>query len=211
MEYSTELNTNIFCCCCCLFLEGPGREKTQNARVESDVDKWLKMKSIEKEMDGKLTQYFSSNSYWMALSDYYQFMMTNNHVDIMLQDQVQADHSGKARSCFNTEVATILMNFTWTLGKQSLPFRESNKDENWNFQQIVKLVSRHNSLLRKWHEDTCFRPYHTIYLSASSQNEMINVLVTTMHKKIVCDIWQEIFHACSCHLPALYPSSFTLT
>lgn len=58
-----------FCFVCCLFDEGPGSDKTQNAWVESDVNKWHKMKSVGKEKDRKLAQHFSSNYHQIALSD----------------------------------------------------------------------------------------------------------------------------------------------
>jgi hypothetical protein len=35
----------------CLFPEGPGREKSQNAWVESGVNKWHKMKNVGKDKD----------------------------------------------------------------------------------------------------------------------------------------------------------------
>ena len=121
--------------------------------------------------------------------------MTHNHIDVLLDKRKRKQIILKEQDlAFNTEVVTILMDITRALGRQGLSFRGSDNDENGNFQQVVKLISRHNLVLMKWLEDARFRPYHTSYLSAFFQNEMIEVLTRTVRKKIVSDVQEVDFY-----------------
>ena len=61
----------------------------------------------------------------------------------------------------------ILLDIARTLGRQQLAFRGTNDDADENFLQITKLAARHNSDLKS---------YSVKYLSATSQNEFINIL-----------------------------------
>lgn len=71
-----------------------------------------------------------------------------------------------------------------TLARQSLAFRGKDDDENRNCRQITYILSRHCSLLKKWLNDSCYRPYHSTYLSPQSQNEFITTLASSVNKII---------------------------
>lgn len=60
--------------------------------------------------------------------------------------------------------------------------------------QIVQLLSRHNLILEKWLADTKLRPYHVSYLSASSQNEFIEILGREVQKKVASEIIECPFY-----------------
>ena len=73
---------------------------------------------------------------------------------------------------FNRDVVCTLLDVTKTLARQALPFRGSDEKDG-NVYQIVRLVSRHVSILKRWllKSDKRMNWYHVTYLSPQSQNE----------------------------------------
>lgn len=49
-------------------------------------------------------------------------------------------------------------------------------------------MSRHCPALEKWLNESRFRPYRTTYLSPQSQNEMIEVLGSSIQRNIISEI-----------------------
>lgn len=62
------------------------------------------------------------------------------------------------------------------------------EESNGNFQQLVNLLSRHISLMKKWSEETALKPHHVTYLSAESQNEFIELLGKKTSELIINEI-----------------------
>ena len=106
------------------------------------------------------------------------------HIDVMLNEQVQEEECNLR----NREVIKILFDIAKTLGRQQPAFRGHKNDANGNFLQITNLVDRHNSHLKNWLSDEKMKPYSVKYLSASSQNEFINILAENVKARIVNEI-----------------------
>ena len=87
----------------------------------------------------------------------------------------------------NREAVKILIDVARTLGRQGLPFRGASTEEgetDGNFHQIVQLMGRHSPVMKKWLDEKRLRPYHTTYMSATSQNEFIELLANDVRSKI---------------------------
>ena len=76
----------------------------------------------------------------------------------------------------NKDAVFILLDVARTLARQGIAFRGRTTDstrkqneENGNFNQIVRLVSRHCPGLNKWLNEARLRPYQVTYLSHDSQ------------------------------------------
>lgn len=82
------------------------------------------------------------------------------------------------------------MDVARTLGRQGISFRGSSieKDRNGNFRQIVSLVSRHSSSLKRWLDDAENRPHGVNYLSSRSQYEFPTLLAKDLSCRIVSEI-----------------------
>ena len=74
------------------------------------------------------------------------------------------------------EVMTMLFDVAKTLARNGLAFRGNDDDENGNFQQIVYLLARHNSVMKSWLNGREFRKHKTTYLSPRSQTEYVSLL-----------------------------------
>lgn len=134
---------------------------------------------------GKLQKHFRSETHKAALYEFCHFMNKNNHIDVMLDKNKRQKRVQEERDhAFHTEVISILLDVTKTLGRQGLAFRGHANDENGNFKQIIQLISRHCPILKEWLDSARFRPYHTTYMSPKSQNEFINVLASSIKSNI---------------------------
>ena len=87
----------------------------------------------------------------------------------------------------NRKVIHILLDIARTLARQALPFRGDSNEEG-NFYQLVLLVSRHVSSLRRWITDKRMNPYHATYLSPQSQDEFIALLEAELREKVVEEV-----------------------
>ena len=174
LEYSIKADT-ASCFVCCLFPTGVGREKSSNAWIKG-TKAWDKMKSVGKDKKGKLAQHFTSEAHKAALHDLAHFVQGMKHVDAMLNKQFRAAKIQEEENNFrNQEIIKILLDVARTMGRQELAFRGAHDDENSNFVQITKLVARHNPHLKFWLSDQNMKPYATKYMSATSQNEFVNI------------------------------------
>ena len=63
-----------------------------------------------------------------------------------------------------------------------------NLEVNGNFNQIVMLMARHCSPLRRWLDNRNGRTNSVTYLSSDSQNEMISLLGDTVRKKVITEV-----------------------
>ncbi|KAL4126385.1 hypothetical protein QTP88_010607 [Uroleucon formosanum] len=72
--------------------------------------------------------------------------------------------------------------------QQGLAFRGDGNEDNGNFNQFVKLVSRYNPVLNRWLNKKSMRPYHVTYLGPRSQNEIIDILAGETKKCIVQEV-----------------------
>lgn len=82
----------------------------------------------------------------------------------------------------------ILLDITHTLARQGLAFRGDMNEENWNFNQLVLLISRHNPAMKRWLDDNKFRKPNVIYLSHDSQNEFIDLLADETKNTIIEEV-----------------------
>lgn len=193
LEYST-IKDSVFCFVCCLFPKGTGREKGEISWVEGGVKGWGKMKSAGKNKLGKLQQHFSSMAHKAALSDYCNFLITERHIDVLLdKNKRNALIEQEKIHSQNKKVLWILMDTIRTLGILGLGFRKSDSTSEGNFGQIINLISRHSSVVKKWFDDRKLRPYHVTYMSGESQNEMISLIGSEVRSLIIADIKECLF------------------
>ncbi|KAF0698493.1 52 kDa repressor of the inhibitor of the protein kinase-like, partial [Aphis craccivora] len=185
LEYSTAKDA-AYCFVCSLFPDVAGRQKSKGYWNEIGVTGWKKMKgSSGLNKMGKLQKHFTSKAHKSALTDYCNYMKKSNNIDVMLDKTVRERKiQEESNQSFHKEVICILLDVTKTLARQGLAFRGKDDDENGNFRQITYLLSRHCPLLKKWLDDSCYRPYHSTYLSPQSQNEFITILASSVNKII---------------------------
>ena len=71
----------------------------------------------------------------------------------------------------------MMLDISRTLARQGLAFRNVQEEDS-NFEQIVKLVGRYNTTMKAWltESERHTRPYHTTYMSKTSQEEYITLL-----------------------------------
>ncbi|CAG9814183.1 unnamed protein product [Phaedon cochleariae] len=74
-----------------------------------------------------------------------------------------------------------------TAARQGSAFRGNETDDE-NFSQIVRLMSRHDYMLKKCLDNRKLRPYHTTYMSSKSQNGFFELLGDGVRKSIVNEI-----------------------
>lgn len=162
LEYSTEKDA-VYCFVCSLFPDLAGRQKSKRYWNEIGVTGSKKMKgSSGLNKIGKLQKYFTSEAHKSALNDYCNYMKKSNNIDVMLDKTVRERKiQEESNQRFHKEVICILLDVTKTLARQGLAFREKYHHENGNFRQITYLLSRHCPLLKKWLDDSCYRPYHS--------------------------------------------------
>lgn len=126
---------------------------------------------------GKLEAHFSCTSHMAALRDFTVFVREDGQVDFLLTKQqkryIVDNETEKER---NREVIAMLFDVAKTLTRNGIAFRGNNSEENGNFRQIVRLLPRHNPVLKSWMADGPNRMYHSTYLSTQSQNEFIALL-----------------------------------
>jgi len=107
----------------------------------------MKGRGIKK--PGKLHQHFTSNALKSALIDFSNFLNFSGHIECILnkknrEQTIFDEHQNN----LNQEELTILFDITRTLSRQGLAFRGDGSEKNGNFNQIVLLLSKHNSVLK---------------------------------------------------------------
>lgn len=193
LEYSTEKDA-AFCFVCSLFPTGINREKCETAWSQDGVRTWGKMLSSGSGKKGKLQAHFASDQHKAALGDYCNFMLKQGHIDVLLDKQRRNMILEEQRQlAFNTNVIKVLVDVVRTMGRQGLAFRGSDTEEGSNYQQIVRLIARHNPVLKVWLDDIKLRPYHTSYLSPTAQNEFIELLGSEVRRHIISEVRQSQF------------------
>jgi hypothetical protein len=171
-----------------LFPDGVGQEKGEDAWSKNGVRNWGKMRSAGKQKLGKLQTHFSSSAHKSALEKYCNYLLKEHHIDVLLdQTKRLALVENEKMRLQNREVVRILLDTCRTLGCQGLAFQGS-KSDGGNFTQIVSLISRYNSTLKKWFDDRALRPYHVTYMSPESQNEFISLIANEIEKTIITEI-----------------------
>ena len=101
----------------------------------------------------------------------------------MLLDKEKRSKAVQAEKDKMTNKDAVFILLARTLARQGIAFRGRTTDstrkqneEDGNFNQIVRLVSRHCPGLNRWLNEARLRPYQVTYLSHDSQNEMIDIL-----------------------------------
>ncbi|XP_050538476.1 uncharacterized protein LOC126903939 [Daktulosphaira vitifoliae] len=169
LEYSTAKDSP-YCFACGLFPDIAGRQKSKAYWNEIGVTGWKKIKgSSGVNKIGKLQKHLTSETHKSALTDYCNYMKKSNNINLMLDKTVRERKiQEESNQNFHKEVICILLDVTKTLARQGLTFRGKVDDKNDNFRQITYLLSRYCPLLKKWLNDSCYRPYHSTYLSPQS-------------------------------------------
>lgn len=188
LEYSI-FNDSAYCYICGLFPSGPNRSFADPVWSTTGIRHWHKMKSRGTKKPGKLEQHFTSNAHKAALSDYSNFVLHSNHIDNLLnkKHRENAINFSKQKE-YHKAVIRILFDVSRTLARQGLAFRGDGDEKNGNFYQIVLLISRHNSTMKTWLNDSSFRRYHSTYLSHDSQNEFIHLLAKETKNNIIEEV-----------------------
>ena len=140
---------------------------------------------------GKLAAHFTSSNHQEALNALLAFQNKSTHIDMLLdKDCRKALIEEEDKTHRNREAIKALLDVARTLGCQGISFRGSSneKDGNGNFRQIVSLVSRHSSSLKRWLDDAENHPHGVNYLP---QNEFL----TLVAKDVSCRIVYEIHKA----------------
>lgn len=188
LEYSMITNA-AYCFACTLFPKGPGRQSSDLAWISKGVNQWHKMKSRGAKKLGKLEQHFSCLSHKAALHDYCHFMSQSNHIDLIMNKHVRVEAIKiEQEKEFNKQVILILIDVARTLSRQGLAFRGDGNEDGGNFNQFVKLISRHNPVINRWLNETSMRQYHVTYLGPRSQNEFIDILAAETRNIVVQEI-----------------------
>ena len=188
LEYSLSKDA-AFCFVCSLFGCGHGTEKAESAWVKEGVRSWHKFKSCGKKKQCKLVMQLSSHSHKSSLLSYAHFARTSGHVDSLLDKAkrhalIQEEDDREQ----NRKIIEILLDITKTLGRQGIAFRGHGSDDDGNFRQVVKLVSKYCPELQHWLNTTRLRPYHVTYLSAESQNEFIQLIGNQIQQRVIENI-----------------------
>ncbi|KAL4084660.1 hypothetical protein QTP88_027587 [Uroleucon formosanum] len=89
---------------------------------------------------------------------------------------------------YHKAVIRILFDVSRTLARQGLAFRGNGNEKNGNFYQIILLISRHNSTMKTWLNDSYFRRYYSTYLSHDSQDEFIHLLAKETKNNIIEEV-----------------------
>ena len=95
--------------------------------------------------------HFSSHSHKSSLLSYAHFARTSGHVDSLLDKAkrhalIQEEDDRQQ----NRKIIEILLDITKTLGRQGIAFRGHGSDDDGNFRQVVKLVSKYCPELQHW-------------------------------------------------------------
>lgn len=201
LEYSIVKDA-AYCFPCSLFPKGPGREKSNPAWYEDGVQNWRKMKNAGEPKGGKLPAHFGSISHSAALSEFCHFSLEQGHIDKLLDSRAKKLMIENEKvKMNNVEVIKIMMDICKTLGRQGLAFRgsarkdssEEAKQEEGNYLQFIKLMSRHNLVMRDWIENKSLRPYKTTYFSPQSQNEFISLIGQELKNLVLSKIKKSPF------------------
>ena len=156
LEYSVAKDA-AFCFICSLF----HKEGLDPACCETGASAWEKMRSRGADKKGKLAAHFSSESHKQALSAYVGFCKPLSNVDAMLDKVLRNSKTQEAKEKLdNNEVINILLDIVTTLARQNMASRADGKENDGNFRQIVRLVSRHCPLLERWIKSERSRKYH---------------------------------------------------
>ena len=83
----------------------------------------------------------------------------------------------------------MMLDISRTLARQGLAFRNVQEEDS-NFEQIVKLVGRYNTTMKAWltESERHTGPYHTTYMSKTSQEEYITLLGESIQEEIIGEI-----------------------
>ncbi len=188
LEYSICKDA-AFCFVCSLFPTGVDRSQSESAWTTEGVRKWSSMKSRGQNKKGKLLLHFTSKAHKAALNDYLHFIKEAGRIDILMSKEVRENKIKEEQEKeFNKQIISILFDITKTMARQGLPFRGDGDDKEGNFYQIVQLVGRHNHYLKKWLEETKFRPYKVSYLSKTSHEEFLKILADETRKIILEEV-----------------------
>ena len=188
LEYSLSKDA-AFCFVSSLFGSGPGTEKAENVWIDDGVRSWHKFKSCGTKNRGKLVKHFSSQSHKRALLSYAHFSKTSGHVDALLDKTKRSALIQEEEDLQqNRRIIEILLDITKTFGRQGIAFRGHGDDKDGNFNQMVKLLSRHCPELKHWLNTSRMRPYHATYLSPQSQNEFIEIVGHQVQQRIIRDV-----------------------
>ena len=189
IEYSIDYD-KAYCFVCKLFSFGIDREKSEDVWIEGFCN-WQKAKGSQgKGKPGKIPAHFQSNSHKAALYDFAKFCNESEHVDLLL-DKDKRNRLIEEEKIYKQQrdVIVMMLDISRTLARQGLSFRNVQEEDS-NFEQLVQLVGRYNTTMKAWltESERNARPYHTTYMSKTSQEEYITLLGESIQEKIIGEI-----------------------
>lgn len=162
LEYSIDKDA-AFCFSCSLF---PQSSQVDSDWVGNGIRFWHKMKSRGTKKMGKLQEHFTSRLHQKSLTDYCHFLNKKSHVNILLNQSLREKQIKENKQKeFHEKVLEVLIDIARTLARQGLSFQGHDcnaQNDNGNFQQIVRFVSCHCPVLKKWLDESEKRPRHVI-------------------------------------------------
>ena len=187
LEYSIT-NDTAHCFVCSLFPSAIEREKSDDAWI-TGTRIWHKMKGSQgKGKPGKLSQNFSRKSHKASLENFVHFCQEDQHINLLWDKEARAQMIDQER-----EIISILLDLARILSPQGIAFRGHENEEDGNFCQLIKLMSRHIPSLGGWIESREARKYKTTYMSLDSQNEFIKILADECKTLIDKEINSALF------------------
>ncbi|XP_065673927.1 uncharacterized protein LOC136090879 [Hydra vulgaris] len=113
------------------------------------------MKSCGVKKLSKLQQHVSCFSHKAALHDYYQFMTTENHIDIILNISNRKEAIKlEQKKDFNKQIVVILFDIARTLSRQGLAFRGDGDESPRSQNEFIELLAKEtrNIIIKEIHE-----------------------------------------------------------
>ena len=178
LEYSIT-NDTAHCFVCSLFPSAIEREKSDDAWITGSRSSHKMKGSQGKGKPGKLSQHFSSKSHKASLENFVHFCQETSTLisyEIKKKEERAQMIDQEREIQQQREIISILLDLARILSRQGIAFRSHENEEDGNFCQLVKLMSRHIPSLRGWIESREARKYKTTYMSLDSQNEFIKIL-----------------------------------
>ncbi|XP_065645356.1 uncharacterized protein LOC136075847 [Hydra vulgaris] len=113
------------------------------------------MKSCGVKKLSKLQQHISCFSHKAALHDYYHFMTTENHIDIILNISNRKEAIKlEQKKDFNKQIVVILFDIARTLSRQGLAFRGDGDESPRSQNEFIELLAKEtrNIIIKEIHE-----------------------------------------------------------